>query len=675
VTGSLMTVAFGLLALGAGVDLIAGVTRRWARPIPYSLALLACACLLTAGVHVTTSQTQDLSLHGLFGIGHSSLRLDGLSGFFLTLLFGLGVAISACFVSWSLSPSVRHARGIATGYLLLLASSALIVTAADAFTFLFFWETLSVTFYMLAASPRAKEDQATGAWATLAFGKIGGAALLLGFLLLASNTGSLAISSWTHVPSGALHDVAFALLIVGFGTKLGLVPLQAWLPVGYPAAPGPARAAMAGLAVNVGVYGLLRFLGVLGRPPVWLAVTVLLIGGITGLLGISFAAAQDRLARVVAYSSVESAGIIATAYGVALTGAAIRSEPLVAVGLLAATLFTVAHAIAKSALFSATADFESSGADGRLDGLRGIGRSMPYSGFAFAAGSLTLAGLPPTIGFVAEWFVLEALLQQFRVHGLALKLGLAGAGALIALTTGLAALAFLRVVGLSILGPKQHLPGSSSASSVPGRVAVVLLGIACLGFGAVTPWEIRYIARGLASVVPEHVTEHALKSPWVLQPIFHNFSILSPSWLWIAMPLAFSAVAVTAVALSGGRFLRTRRVPAWRSATAGVDGVARYTSSGYATPLRHVLANVLGTENEVELIERPEEAETDIGPHVEYRARVIEPVETYLIEPIGRFALATARIAKRLQSGRLDAYVAYMLVALIAALATVAALY
>ena len=66
---------------------------------------------------------------------------------------------------------------------------------------------------------------------------------------------------------------------------------------------------------------------------------------------------------------------------------------------------------------------------------------------------MTLAGLPPTIGFVSEWFVLEALMQEFRLPGLALRLAMAGAGALIALTSGLAALAFVRILGLVFLGP------------------------------------------------------------------------------------------------------------------------------------------------------------------------------------------------------------------------------
>jgi formate hydrogenlyase subunit 3/multisubunit Na+/H+ antiporter MnhD subunit len=337
---------------------------------------------------------------------------------------------------------------------------------------------------------------------------------------------------------------------------------------------------MAGIAANVGVYGLWRFLGVLGRPPVWLVIIVLLIGGITALLGITFAGVQSRLSRVIAYSSIENAGLIVTAYGVALTGTILRSTLLVAMGLLAATLQTVAHAIAKSTLFVSLANIEAATGTDDLDALRGVGRRLRWSGAAFGAGAVTLAGLPPTIGFVSEWFILEALMQQFRVPGLALRLGLAGAGALVALTTGLAALAFLRVLGLAFLGKPSDDLDSAKETGLFGRAALVALGIGCLGLAAVSPWEVRYIARGLSPLVPRAATTQALKSPWVLQPVFHGFSILSPSWLWVAMPTAFFAVFVGALALSRGRFLRVRRVPAWHSATSGVEGPSSYSAFG-----------------------------------------------------------------------------------------------
>jgi hydrogenase-4 component B len=676
VSGALMAAGLACFALGVVLDVTVGVARRPLRPLPYLLALAGSACLFALGVHATTTRASGIDLSEVFSLGRNGLRLDHLAGLFLTLLFALGVALSACFVSWSRPDDDRHHRGTATGYLVLLASVAVIVCAADAFTFLFAWEALTISFYMLTSVTRRRASQTGAAWSTVGLGKVSGAALLFAFLLLAGRSGSLTLASWHAVGPGAVHDVAWVLVVVGFGAKVGLVPLQVWLPVGYPAAPGPARAAMAGIAANVGVYGLWRFLGVLGRPPVWLVIAVLVAGGVTALLGITFAGVQGRLARVIAYSSVENAGLIVTAYGVALTGVVVHSEPLVAMGLLAATLQAIAHGIAKTALFASLANVEAAVGTDDLDALRGVGRSMRWSGATFGAGALTLAGLPPTIGFVSEWFILEALMQQFRLPGLALRLALATAGALVALTTGLAALAFLRVLGLTFLGrPSEAVSERAVESGAIGKVGLGLLGAGCLGVAAASPWEVRYIARGLDPLVPRHTTLQALKSPWVLQPVFHGFSILSPSWLWVAMPTVFLSVFVAAVVASKGRYVRVRRVPAWHSATSGVAGPAAYTAFGFANPLRHVLGNVLGTRRSTTLVGAEEGVSTPPGVgHLETVTRVVEPVEAYLYRPLRAGALVVARTAKRLQSGSLNAYVAYMLFALLLALALTAAL-
>jgi hydrogenase-4 component B len=675
VSGLLITIALTCLLIGALIDAIFGVMYRPIRSLPYLLGLAGSGCLFALGIHATASRPVTISTGILSGAGGHALLIDPLSGLFLTLLFGLSIAVSACFVSWVAPPEREYHRGTAVGYLLLLGSVAVIVCASNAFLFLFAWETLTLSFYVLTSVTRSARRQVGAAWSTLGMGKFGGAALLVGFLLLAGRTGSLEFAVWHSAAPGALLDVSWVLVIIGFGAKLGVVPFQVWIPLGYPAAPGPARAAMAGIAANVGVYGLWRFLGILGGPPEWLVIAVLLCGGVTALLGITFAGVQSGLARVVAYSSVENAGLIMTAYGVALTGSTIHSPALIALGLLAATLQTCAHAVAKSALFVSLANVEAAEGSDDLDQLRGVGRRMPWSGATFGAGALALAGLPPTIGFVSEWFILEALMQQFRVMGLALRLGLGVAAALVALTTGLAALVFLRVLALTFLGKTPSANDRHRERGVFNRCGLVVLGLACSLGAALSPLEVRYIASGLAPIVPRAITLGAAKSPWVLQPVFAGFSILSPSWLWVIVPVAIVAVFLFVLLVSRGRFLRVRRVSAWHSATSGVSGPSNYTAFGFANPLRHVLANVLGATKTVSRHEIDESDESSPRlTRVETSVRVVEPVESYIYRPLRRGVLSVARVAKRMQSGRLGAYVAYMLIALLAVLSVVAAM-
>jgi hydrogenase-4 component B len=215
-----------------------------------------------------------------------------------------------------------------------------------------------------------------------------------------------------------------------------------------------------------------------------------------------------------------------------------------------------------------------------------------------------------------------------------------------------------------------------------------MLALGCLGMAAVTPLEIRVIAARLSPAVPASLTLGALKSPWILQPVFEGFSILSPSWLWVEMPLMLLLTTLFAWAVSGRRLLRVRRVPAWRSTTIGVEGADSYTAFGYANPTRRVLAGVLHTRAEVREVMMEENGRDDgSGPpdradpgweeaaaHLRYASDVMEVVETYLYRPALGFFVAIVTVAKRLQSGRLDAYLLYMLIALIAVIAVATAL-
>jgi len=681
---AVLAAGLALFALAAVLDLAAGAKSRLVASLPYLAGAAGSVCLVVGGAGALAGHQARVWPAGVLGSGTLGLAADRLSGLFLVFAFGAAAWVSLGFAGWAHQDGTTR-RGLGACYALTLAAVAVFLIARDAFTLLFSWEMLTLAFYLLAGFERGKHDRPPAALVTLAFGKSSGMALLAGLLLLAARSGSLSVASFAHVPPGGVRTTAEALLMLGFVIKVGLVPFQIWLPRGYAAAPGPARAVMAGVAVNVGFYGLWRTLAVLGAPPAWLIGLILILAALTALLGISHAAVQIGLLRVIAYSSVENAGLILAGFGVAMVGAAIGDRILIAAGLLAATLQMIAHTAAKSLLFTAAAGIESVFGTDDLDAVRGVARLSRWRGIGLAVGGLTLAGLPPTSGFVSEWFLFEALMQQFRVPGLGFRLVLAVVGAAVALTAGFAGVTFVRLVGMVVLG--QPRPGAADLGlrdyRIGGRAAIVGLGAACLVLAALTPLEIRVIAAGLSPIVPASLTNGALKSPWVLQPVFAGFSILSPSWLWIAMPALFVIVLLLAAGLSGRRLFRVRRVPAWRSATAGVTGSARYTVFGFANPTRRVLATVLHTRTEVRRLSPGGSASAtavadgggqDTAAHVGYASDVIEPAEQYLYRPLLRPLLWLGRVATRLQSGRLDAYLAYMLVALVAVLAVVIAL-
>ena len=441
---------------------------------------------------------------------------------------------------------------------------------------------------------------------------------------------------------------------------------------------------MAGVAVNAGFYGLWRTFALLGPPPGWLTGILLALAAIhrdprhRPRRSTDQPAARDRLLQ---------RGEHRAHFGRFLRRTDRRHQRhnprLVAAGLLAATLQVTAHTPRQVAAVQTGTKIEAAAGTGDLDALRGAARGAPWNGTGFAIGALTLAGLPLTAGFVSEWFLLESLMQQFRVPGLGFRLVLAVAGAAVALTVGFAGVTFVRLVGLVVLGPPLGKAGGPGRGGTPddgwlGRAAIAILAAGCLALAALTPLEIRVIGAGLAPLVPAPVTTGALTSPWVVGPVFRGFSILSPSWLWIVMPALLAAVAVITWLAAGTRMLRVRRVPAWRSATAGVEGADQYTAFGYTNPTRRVLAGLLLTRAELHRIEEPADTGGEPGapvvPHLRYTSDVVEMVEEIVYRPAVRPVLAVARAVKRLQSGRLDAYLAYMLIALVAVIAVVAAL-
>ncbi|MGI8524536.1 MAG: proton-conducting transporter membrane subunit [Nocardioides sp.] len=619
------------------------------------------------------------------GLGPAQLRLDALGGLFAVIAFA--VAIPACLASTTRQEQESDRSRLPAAVALGLTSVLLVLAADHLFVLLFGWELLTLAFYLLTGFDRGVRGTYRAAVLAATFGKASGAALLVGGLLAAVRGGGL---SYEDLASAGPSSVALALLLFGFAIKVGAVPVQVWLPPTYSTAPPAVRAVMAGAIVNVGFYGMWRALELLGPPPAWLAVVVLLVAGITAILGIAHAAVHPDLRGLISWSSVENAGVIGAGFGVALIGSNTGDDRLMAAGLLAATAQVIAHALGKSLLFLAATHVERIRGTTDLEGLRGMAHEAPWAGSGLVVGSLTLAGLPLTAGFASEWLTLESLMQQFRIDHLGMQLASATAAALVALTLGVASVTFVRLIALTAF--------SSGSRATPRhtepwglRVGVLLLVAGCLGTAMAAPWEVDLIATGVTPLVGS-ATNDAHKSPFVLQPVFPEFSSLSPSWLWLVLPSLTLVIVMVAAVLSGSRLWRVRRVPAWSSASPGVDRGVGYTASGYANPMRRVLSNILLARqqlHEVEQAERHEAAQLRgaAGPGTDergndanaaidraYQVDVVEVVERYLYQPAWIALRVIARAVTRLQSGRLDAYMAYMLVTLLVVIALVTAL-
>lgn len=677
---TLVLIALAVLVIAAVLGSFAGlggVRQSVATVISivtWTLNIVGSVLFIVAGSIVLAGGDGGADLLGRI-VSSTALRLDRLAALFLVITFAVAVPALLSGLSIGVTRRPRLAAGIAT----VLLSAGVIIAAGNLFTLLFGWEGLGFAFYLVVGYDRALPGRSRAAVLTGGFSAFSGAAILLGGSLLFASSHRLDLAGIADGAPRLIRDTAYVLFIVGFAIKVGLMPLHIWLPRGYTAAPGPARAILAGSAVNVGFYALWRTLDTLGAPPVWLACVVLIVGGLTALLGISHSAVHADLAGLISWSSVENAGVIMVGYGVALVGAIVHAQGIVAVGLLAATAQICAHAMGKSLLFVSTAAIEDAYATTDLDRLRAVARRLPFSGAGLVIGALTLAGVPLTAGFASEWLILESLMQQFRVDQLPLNLSLAVAGVLVALTIGVATIAFVRLIALTAFGHAGEdvaLSRRRFERNPAHRVGVSLLVVGCLGTAVIAPLQMQLIASGL-SPIASGATYRAVTGVWVLQPVYDGFSALSPSWLWIVIPAYVLLVGILAAAVSGGRFLRVRRVAPWRSASPGVAGGRGYTSFAFANPMRKVLAAILMTRTELRKEEIATGGQTGgeqrgpAGVRLGYTVDVVDVVERYLYRPLVPLARRIADAALSLQSGRLDAYMAYMLIALLAILAVV----
>ncbi|MDS4010393.1 MAG: hydrogenase 4 subunit F [Defluviicoccus sp.] len=296
------------------------------------------------------------------------------------------------------------------------------------------------------------------AWKYFILGSVGIALALFGTILIylaARPTMGQGMESmaWTLLVSHAaafdpaLLNLAFVFLLLGYGTKVGLAPLHAWLPDAHAEGPTPISAVLSGLLLNVALYVLLRFKILLTANAAALAPGALMIG--MGLVSLIFAALmlyrRRDIKRMFAYSSIEHMGIITFAFGM--------GGPLASfAGLFHMTM----HSLTKSAIFFAVGHVSQAKGTQKIAEIRGLTESHPVLGWGLVLGVIAIAGMPPFGIFMSEFLIISSTFAREPLLAIPLVLGLLiGIGALV-----------LRMQGLAF-GPASQPNTPVEASYVP----------------------------------------------------------------------------------------------------------------------------------------------------------------------------------------------------------------
>ncbi len=619
------------------------------RSLGYLAVALAGAAALDGGVGTLiagvaqTAGNPDL---------HITVRLDPIAGFFTGIIGLVATAVGLFGLGGRSRDERRSGRTAASTACAILLASLLACLADDVFLFLFAWELLALAFYWAITFAGNDENAEAAGYFTLTLTHIAGAALFVALLVLARNGTSVAAAlDAAHSLPAVARGAIFILLLIGFGAKIGLLPLQGWMPYGYRAAPSVVAALMAGGALNVGFYGIVRFVfGLSGAVPLWWGLLLASIGALGALLGIAWAVAQRDARTLAAYSSVENSGVIVAGLGIALVGKSIDLPLLAGVGLATAFFQIAAHALAKCTLFLACAALESQAGSTDFDRLGGIAKRMPYTAAAAIAAAFSLAAIPPFGGFASEWLTLESFMQAFRSANVAVDVTFALCAAAIGVAAGLAIVAFVKFAGIGFLGaPRSEESAVSHEGPILWPLACLLPAVGVFALGLLAPQYLALIAPPVDQISGTAAVASMLAAPPVVQPAFHGFSSVSPLGLGVLI-LCFGLV----FALIARLFARPqlRQVEVWTSGEA-YRSWTQYGGTGFANPTRVIFDVGIRT---VRSIEETENA----GVRYESRTRQFFDIAFY--RWLVTAALKVSDAVRRTQSGVIGTYLTYILV-------------
>ena len=663
------TVLCGIAAmLAAGLFGIVAARKRYGPTIVYGVCLVVCTSLVIAvfryliGGAGVAGESQLLPI-GLPWIG-AHFELDLLASMFL-LVVNLGGA-SASLYGLGYGDHETEPSRVLPFFPVFLAAMNLLVIAADAFTYLLSWEFMSLTSWALVMAHHEDPDNRHAGYLYLVMASFGTLALLLAFGLLAPSGGYTFADMRLMDRSQASAGIIFCLALLGCGSKAGIVPLHAWLPLAHPAAPSHVSALMSGVMTKVAIYGFIRIVfDLLGSPQTWWSVVVLSLGGVTAVIGILQAMLQEDLKRLLAFSTVENVGIIFIGLGLALAFESGGIHWAAALAFVAALLHILNHSLFKSLLFYGAGAIHAATHQRSLEHLGGLIHRMPVTAFAFLVGAMAVSALPPLNGFVSEWLTFQAILMSPQLSAWGLKFLIPAVGAMLALSAALAAACFVKAYGLTFLGrPRSSAAEIANDAWPSSRIAMLVLVGLCVACGIFPGYVIDAIAPVTDTLVGGHMPLQAAQSWLTIVPIDQSRSSYNGFFVFL-----FIAIAASLVAFVIHRFASraVRRAPAWDCGYPDASPALQYSSSSFAQPIRRVFGTLLFQARETVVMPKPGDVSA-----AHFSVVLRDLIWQWLYRPIGRYVDFVAERANRAQFLTIRQYLGLVFIALVSLLSLLA---
>ncbi|MDD2310433.1 MAG: proton-conducting transporter membrane subunit [Desulfuromonadaceae bacterium] len=620
-----------------------------------TMLMLAASILgLTGAVLVlVTACTETFQLAWTLPFGRAEIGIDPLTAWFLLPIFLIpGCAALYARSYWHADNYPASVRKMTFFFGLMAGFMSAVTLARDGITFLFAWEIMALAAYFLVATEDEKPEVNSAGTLYLITTHVGTLGLFGLFPLL-----TLAAGSWLFPEAGSLDassPVAAAMFLTalfGFGMKAGIMPLHIWLPSAHANAPSHVSAAMSGVILKVGVYGIVRSLSFFHSVPLWWGALVLLLGVVSGVVGVAFAIGQHDLKRLLAYHSIENIGIIFMGLGVALIGQATGSAAMVLLGTAGALLHVLNHATFKALLFLGAGSVIHATGTREMDLMGGVARKLPYTALLFGVGAVAICGLPPLNGFVSELLIYLGFFRGIQGSGIAAAATALAAPAL-AVVGGLAVACFVKVYGIVFLGaPRTEEHAAHHEAGWQMLLPMTILAVVCAAVGLAPALLSGMLQRASLTAFPslgaDAGTSLATLAPLpiVSATAFILLGLLAALALWYRRRLAAAPQGET-VTWGCGYQRPTPRM--------------QYSSSSFAELLTGLYSFVLKP-----LTHRPGIASGIFPAGTRFHSHVPEAVlELVYIPSLERLYKRFLPI-RRMQSGILQQYVLYILITLV----------
>ncbi len=581
------------LVVGSLVSLLFARRRKLCGWVSFAVVGASTVYTGFAVVGAFTGEPSEHKVLALPQLGASlTLRVDPLSAILLAIV----AVITLLSTLYSVRYMEHYRRDKVAKFfpvlLLCIASMTGILVCADFLFFLIFWESMTLTSYLLVTfeSENAASQRAGLKYFIITHGAT--LCMVAAALLLWRMSGSFSFDSIRQNLSALLtakpllaHAIIF-LFFLGFATKAGVLPMGDWLPDAHPVAPSGMSATLSGALVKLGIYGLVRlFCSFLAATPsleIW-GIILALAGTVSLFVGTLTALLQTDTKRLMAFHTIGQIGYICLGLGVGAYCLG-KYPALAAIPLAGAILHAVNHACFKSCLFLGAGSVLYRTGQRDMDRLGGLAGFMPYTTGTTAIASLSIAGVPPLNGFASKWLIVAGCLLAGMRFPLFLILGL------IALFISLATLAsFLKVLGSVFLGKADEKLG---IREVPTSMIVpqVVLASLCVLLGIFPQAVLRFIGQAIAMMTGVPVTGLEANQIWGGLSLIDGSPVAFWSPLAILAALAVLALISYAIQRAGGA--RTRSVPVWYCGEEHAPATVRYPASSFYLPFKHAFQGI-----------------------------------------------------------------------------------